>query len=251
MDAPSVERRAGEERFTIEVAGLPVEVVRKPIQNLHLAVYPPDGRVRLAVPQRVSDDAARLAVVNHLGWIRRQRADFARQPRQSAREMVAGESHYVWGRRRKLTVIHHDGPSRVVVRGASALDLYIRPQADAVQREAALAAWYRAEVKARVPALVEAWEPVLGVEVAAWGVKRMRTKWGSCNTAARRIWLNSELAKKPPECLEFVVVHEMVHLLERLHTDRFRALMDHFLPTWRVARSTLNRAPLAHEDWTY
>lgn len=240
-----------EERHEIEVGGVAVEVVRKEIRNLHLAVYPPDGRVRIAVPRRVDDDAARLAVVDRLGWIRRQQAAFARQPRQSAREMVAGESHYVWGRRRRLTVLPHAGASRVVVRGASALDLYVRPDADPAQREAALTAWYRSEIKGRVPDLVAAWEPVLGVSVANWGVRRMRTRWGTCNAAACRIWLNLELAKKPPECLEYIVVHEMTHILERHHNDRFRDLMDDFLPSWRIARDTLNRAPLAHEGWAY
>ena len=240
-----------EARTQITVGGVDVEVVRKDIQNLHLAVYPPDGRVRLAVPARLGEDAARLAVVDRLGWIQRQRDAFARQPRQSAREMVAGESHYVWGRRRRLTVLHHSGAPRVVLRGASGLDLYVRPEARTEQREAALTAWYRDQIKARIPALVAAYEPIMDVSVAEWGVKRMRTKWGSCSREARRIWLNLELAKKPPECLEYIVVHEMAHLLERHHNDRFRALLDGFLPSWRVARDTLNRAPLSHEDWTY
>ncbi len=240
-----------EQRYEITVGGVEVEVVRKAIQNLHLAVYPPDGRVRLAVPDRIGDDAARLAVVDHLGWIHRQQKAFERQPRQSAREMVAGESHYVWGRRRRLRVVEHPGAPRVVVRGASVLDLYVRPDASTEQREAALLAWYRSQTKMRVPALIAAWEPVVGVTVADWGVKRMRTKWGSCSAEAQRIWLNLELAKKPPECLEYIVVHEMTHLLERHHNDRFRSLMDGFLPSWRIAREALNRAPLAHEDWTY
>ena len=228
-----------------------VEVVRKPIKHLHLAVHPPDGRVRVSAPARLDDDAVRLAVVSRLSWVRKQQAAYEAQPRQSARRMLSGECHYVWGRRYRLNVVHHTtGPNRVQPQLNGDLDLHVRPSATARQREATLAGWYRNEIKARVPALIETWEPAVGVPVAEWGVKRMRTKWGTCNVGARRIWINLELAKKPPECLEFVVVHEMVHLLERSHNDRFIALMDDLLPNWRVRRHELNSAfPLAAEDW--
>jgi predicted metal-dependent hydrolase len=235
----------------LEVGGLTVEVDRKAIKNLHLSVYPPDGRVRIAVPLRVDDDAVRLAIVSRLGWIRRQRAGFARQPRQSRREMVNGESHYLWGRRYRLNVIRHTGANGVRVRGRSALDLLVRPGADAERRNAVLRQWYREQLKAEIPALIEKWEPKVGVHVADWGVKRMKTRWGTCNIDARRIWLNLELAKKPPECLEFVLVHEMVHLLERHHDARFVGHMDRVLPPWRTRRDRLNRLPLPHENWTY
>lgn len=228
-----------------------VEVVRKPIENLHLAVYPPDGRVRLAVPEQTDPDAVRLAVVSRLAWIRKRRETFARQRRQSQREMVTGESHYFMGRRYRLNVIIHSGHNDVRLRGGSILDLMVRPTADAERRRVILHEWYRAQLKERIPALIEKWEPVVGVPVREWRVKRMRTRWGTCNREARRIWLNLELAKKPPECLEYIVVHEMVHFLERHHSDRFRALMDSFMPRWRLHRSTLDRAPLAHEDWAY
>lgn len=245
------EGRTGEERHKVEVGGIAIEVVRKDIRNVHLAVYPPDGRVRIAVPLRVSDDAARLAVVDKLGWIRRQRDAFARQPRQSAREMVTGESHYVWGRRVRLNVVETTGRPCVQRRGPTTLDLHVRPGTSVERREAVLTEWHRDQLKAAVPPLIEAWESALGVRVGDWRVRRMRTRWGSCNPDAGRILLNLELAKKPPECLEFIVVHEMVHLLERRHSDRFRALMDRHLPDWRLRRETLNRAPLAHEDWAY
>lgn len=245
------EQPAPERRHVLEVGGLAVDVVRKDIKNLHLAVYPPKGRVRVAVPLHVDDDAVRLAVVDKLAWIHRQRADFERQPRQSKREVVTGESHYLWGRRYRLSVVEHDGPARVRVHGTSRLALHVRPGTSADRRQRVLTEWYRDELKARVPELIARWEPALGVEVAAWGVRKMKTKWGSCTIGARRIWLNLELAKKPPECLEYIVVHEMVHLLERHHNERFVALMDRFLPSWRLYRDTLNRAPLAHEDWGY
>jgi hypothetical protein len=245
------EAQPGAERHTLEVSGIPVDVVRKDIKNVHLSVYPPDGKVRLAVPLHIDDDAARLAVVDRLAWIRRQQRELVEQPRQSKREMVTGESHYVWGQRCLLSVIAHTGPSRVERSGPRQLNLYVRSGADADRRRTVLNDWYRAQVKERVPGLIAEWAPKLGVDVADWGVRSMKTKWGSCNTEARRIWVNLELSKKPPECLEYIVVHEMVHLLERRHTDRFRALMSRHLPGWRLRRDRLNAAPLSHEDWSY
>jgi predicted metal-dependent hydrolase len=239
------------EKHQIHVGGLTVDVVRKSIKNLHLGVYPPDGRVRVAVPLAVSDEAVRLAVIGKLGWIKRQREGFAGQARQSERRMVGGESHYYLGRRLRLRVTEHEGPSRVNLRNTRFLDLSVRPGTVAAERERILQRWYRDQLKALIPPLLEKWQPVLGVQVAEWGIKRMKTKWGSCNVDAHRIWFNLELAKKPPRCLEYIAVHELVHLLERHHNDRFTALMDRFLPQWRTCRDELNGAPLAHETWSY
>ena len=239
------------ETSTLEVSGLAVDVVRKDIKNVHLSVYPPDGQVRIAVPLYIDDDAARLAVIDRLGWIRRQQKELDEQPRQSEREMVTGESHYVWGERCLLNIVRHTGPNRVHKSGPKRLDLYCRADADAGRRREILNTWYREEVKARMPSLVNEWTPKMEVDLADWGVKQMKTKWGSCSTDSRRIWVNSELAKKPPQCLEYIVVHELAHLIERHHNDRFRALLDRHMPTWRHARDELNAAPLAHEDWTY
>ena len=235
----------------ITVSGIAVEVVRKDIKNLHLGVYPPNGRVRVAAPLVVSDEAVRLAVIDKLAWIRRQRARFAEQSRQSEREMVNGESHYFLGRRYRLRVHEHDAPARVALRGVASLDLFVRPGSRAEQREAVLLRWHREQLKALIPPLLEKWQSVLGVQVTAWGIKKMKTKWGSCNVDARRVWFNLELAKKPPQCLEYIVVHELVHLLERHHNERFTALMDDFLPQWRQHRLMLNKTPLGHEDWAY
>ena len=201
----------------IRVSGVSVEIVRKDIKNLHLGVYPPNGRVRVAVPLRVSDDAVRLAVIGKLAWIKKQQAKFEAQPRQSEREMVSGESHYFLGRRYRLRIIEHNGLARVFLRGKSSIDLHIRKGSRAEEREQALLRWYRAQLKALIPPLLDKWQPVLGVQVAEWGVKKMKTKWGSCNSRAKRIWLNLELAKKPVQCLEYIIVHEMVHLIERHH----------------------------------
>jgi len=191
-----------------------------------------------------------LAVIGKLGWIKRQRARFESQPRQSEREMVSGESHYFLGRRYRLRVIKHDGPP-MVARRKSAIELHVRPETSAEQRERVLQRWYRQQLKALIPPLVMKWQAVLGVKIAHWGVKRMKTKWGSCNAESGRIWLNLELAKKPVRCLEYIIVHELAHLVERHHNERFMAIMDQHLPQWRLHRQELNSAPLAHDSWTY
>lgn len=237
-------------RHYIKVSGLQVEVVRKAIKNLHLGVYPPAGRVRVAVPTRVDDEAVRLAVISKLGWIRRQQTRFADQPRQSQREMIAGESHYFQGRRYRLRIVEENAAPKVRI-GGSTLKLSVRPDTDAAKREAVLNDWYRGGLKTVLLDLIAKWQPIVGVEVAGWGVKKMKTKWGTCNANAGRIWLNLELAKKPVQCLEYIVVHEMTHLLERNHNDRFKELMNRFMPQWRLYRDELNRAPLAHETWSY
>jgi predicted metal-dependent hydrolase len=239
------------ERSRITVSGLPVEIVRKAIKNLHLGVYPPNGRVRVAAPVRVHDEAVRLAVISRLGWIKRQRRRFHSQERQSAREYVSRESHYFLGRRYLLNVIEHDGPSQVSRRGNKILELRVPKGASRHRREQILLSWYRKNLKALILPLIKKWEAKIGMKVESWGVRRMKTKWGSCNSADRRIWLNLELAKKPIHCLEYILVHEMVHLAERHHNDRFTMLMDQFLPNWRARRDELNCAPLAHEKWSY
>ncbi len=236
---------------TIEVDGLTIRVVRKNIKNLHLAVYPPDGHVRVAAPLLLDDEAVRLAVISRLGWIRRQQEKFAQQERQGRREYVSGESHYFLGARYRLNLIEQAGAGRVAVRNRQYLDLCMRPGSTAEQRRRVLDGWYRAYLRGVIPALIQKWEGVLGVRVAEWGIRQMKTRWGTCNIAARRIWINLELAKKPAPCLEYVVVHEMLHLLERRHDAHFRALMDHFLPQWQFLRDELNREPLGHEDWDY
>lgn len=233
------------------VNGLAVDVVRKDIKNLHLGVYPPDGRVRVAVPLRVDDEAVRLAVIARLAWIRRQQAKFVGQERQSAREYLSRESHYYLGDRYLLNVIYQDGPPKVMVCSNKTIDLVVRDGSDPVHRERVLLAWYRKQLKQMIAPFIAKWEPIMGVQVAEWGVKEMKTRWGTCNPEARRVWLNLELIKKPVSCLEYIVVHEMVHLLERQHGDRFVAHMDRLMPQWRQRREELNAAPLGHATWEY
>ncbi|MNR03062.1 SprT-like family protein [compost metagenome] len=237
------------ESRNITVSGLIVEVVRKPIKNLHLGVYPPQGRVRVAAPLAVDDEAVRLAVVGKLGWIKRQRAKFQAQPRQSERLMVSGESHYFLGRRYRLRVHETTGSLRIALRGKATMDLFVRTDTTVERCEQVLQDFYRAELKRLVPELLEKWQPKLGVETRAWGIKRMKTKWGTCNIEARRIWLNLELAKKPVQCLEYILVHELAHLHERHHNDRFISLLNQHLPQWHLLREQLNSSHLADERW--
>jgi hypothetical protein len=235
----------------ILVNGLPVHIVRKDIKNLHLGVYPPHGRVRVAAPLRVSDNAVRLAVISKLGWIKRQQARFEAQPRQSEREMVSGESHYFLGRRYRLRFIPSHGRAKVIVRGPGTMELHARAELTADQREKVLLSWYRERLKELIPPLIEKWQNMVGVRAEEWAIRKMKTKWGACNAEAGRIWLNLELAKKPVPCLEYIIVHELVHLLERRHNEKFSDLMNEFLPQWKSQRAELNTAPLAHETWSY
>lgn len=239
------------DRHEIQIAGVAVEVVRKDIKHLHVGVYPPTGRVRVAAPLRLDDEALRLAVVSRLGWIRRRQKGFAGQDRQSQREIVTGESHYFQGRRYMLDVKTGEGAPDVRLVGKASLELRVPPGHDHAQRDAVLQRWYRRQLRSLVPVLLAKWEPQIGKPVSEVRIKKMKTRWGSCSAPARRVWLNLELIKKPVACLEYVLVHELVHLHERHHNDRFLHWMDTLLPAWRVHRDELNRAPLAHEEWTY
>lgn len=234
----------------MQIAGVAVEIVRKPIKHLHVGVYPPTGFVRVAAPQRMDDEAVRVAIVSRLGWIRRQQKAFAGQVRQSKREMVSGESHYFQGRHYLLDLKASDGRPEVAL-GSRAMVLRVPRGYDHAQRDAVLQRWYRRQLRALLPPLLEKWEPRVGKTVSEVRIRKMKTRWGSCNARAGRVWLNLELIKKPRACLEYVLVHELVHLHERHHNDRFLKRMEALMPNWRVHRDELNRAPLAHEDWTY
>ena len=233
------------------VSGIPVQVVRKPIKNLHLSVYPPDGHVRVAVPLHMTDDNIRLAVISRLSWIKKHQASFQAQPRQSEREMVTGESHYVFGKRYRLEVIERRGCHEVAIKNNTTLQLFVNPGTSTQNRALVLNEWYREQLKAQIPDLLNHWQSAIGKQAADWGIKKMKTRWGSCNIAQRRIWLNLELAKKPLECLEYVLVHELVHLLERHHNDRFKAYMDKYLPQWQRCHDILKRESLRNENWVY
>jgi predicted metal-dependent hydrolase len=234
----------------LTVAGLGVDVVYKDIKNLHISVYPPVGRVRVAAPTHVDEDTIRRAIVQRLAWIKRQRAKLLAGDRQSKRQMLSGETHFVWGERYRLDVSRSSGNHRVE-RSGRTLWVVASDGADADERFAVLDRWYRRELKAALPPLLKTWQERLGVEVSRVVVRRMKTKWGTCVIPSASVWFNPELAKKDPRCLEYIVVHELMHLHERRHNERFVELMDHYLPDWRVRRDELNGAPLADEEWSY
>lgn len=235
------------DRSTITVSDLIVHVVRKQIENLHIAVYPPDGLIRVSAPEHMDEDAVRLAVVDRLKWIRDQRDELLAQPRQSVREMVTGESHYVWGKRYRLRVVT-GGASGVEIADRGTLLLTVPTEAERDERAKMLEEWRRRELKGAVPALVTKWEERLDIAQVEWRVRRMRTKWGTCNPEAGRIWLNLQLSQKPRPCLEYVILHEMLHLLEPGHTDRFERLLTEAMPDWRRRRAELRRLPLSGEN---
>ncbi len=234
----------------IDLGGISVDVVRKDIKNVHLGVYPPNGKVRIAAPAWMELDTIRLFAISKLAWIRQQQKKVRAQERETPREYLERESHYVWGRRYLLKIVERDARPLVSLTHRH-LRLQVRPGADTGKREQLLADWYREQVKQAVPALLAKWHPLIGVHAERFHVQRMKTKWGSCNAVARTLRLNTELAKKPPECLEYIVVHELMHLREPTHNDRFVAWMTKLMPHWRDCRDMLNRLPVRNEHWDY
>lgn len=232
----------------IELGGISVDVVKKDIKNVHLSVYPPTGKVRISAPLRMNLDTIRVFAISKLGWIRQQQRKVNEQEREPPREYLDRESHYVWGKRYLLKVIEKDAAPSVELTH-SRLVLHVRPSTGAEKKQAILEEWYRAQLKRAVPPLIAKWERLMGVKVERFFVQRMKTKWGSCSRTAASIRVNTDLAKKPRECLEYIVVHEMAHLLEPTHNSRFIALMDSYMPGWRVYREMLNRLPVRHETW--
>lgn len=234
----------------IRIGDITVDVVKKDIKNLHLSVYPPAGTVRIAAPLRMDLETIRTFAITKLGWIKSQQQKLQEQERETPRDYIERESHYVWGKRYLLHVVEKDTAPAVEL-GHRTLLLQIRPGTGTHKRQAILEKWYRQQLKAELPVLIAKWEALIGVNVKQFFVQQMKTKWGSCNPATATIRLNTELAKKPPACLEYIVVHEMVHLFEPTHNNRFRTLMDRFMPNWHLYRDELNRQPVRHEDWVY
>lgn len=235
----------------IEIGNISVEIVKKDIKNLHLAVYPPHGRVRLAAPENVNDETIRLFTISKLPWIRKQQRRFADQDREPVRNYIQRESHYFLGKRYLLRIIETDKAARVTITNKAFIDLHVKPGTTKMQLQKLMNEWYRAELKKIIPGIIAKWEQRIGVQAEDWGVKQMKTKWGTCNIKGKRILLNLELAKKPVRCLEYIIVHELVHLLERVHNERFLAYMDKFMPRWKFYRNELNKSPVSHMDWEY
>jgi len=234
----------------MQLGDVAVDVVFKDIKNLHLSVHPPTGKVRISAPARMSLDTIRVFAISKLGWINRQQKKLQEQERETPREYLDRESHYVWGKRYLLTVSENDQAPAVELKHSRLL-LRVRPGTDETKRKVLVESWYREQLKKAALPLITKWEPLLGVKVGRVFVQQMKTRWGSCNPGNCSIRLNTDLAKKPRQCLEYIVVHEMAHLLEPTHNARFVALMDQFMPDWRLRRDQLNQLPVRHEDWTY
>lgn len=234
----------------LNLGDIAVDVVLKDIKNVHLSVYPPTGRVRISAPSRMSLDTIRVFAISKLAWIRQQQKKLRAQVREMPREYIDRESHYVWGKRYLLKVVEADAAPEVELKH-SRMILRVRPGTVDEMKQAIVAQWYRDQIKIAVSELIVKWELKMGVRVGRVFVQKMKTKWGSCNPATRSIRLNTDLAKKPSECLEYIVVHEMTHLLEPTHNARFIARMDKFMPDWHVRRDQLNQLPVRHDEWEY
>lgn len=234
----------------LQLGNMHVDVVLKDIKNIHLSVLPPNGKVRISAPLRTNLDTIRVFTISKLGWIKRQQKRLQGQDRETPREYVERESHYLWGKRYLLSVFEGDRPTSLELKH-NRIVLNVRPGTADYKRQAIVEEWYRGQLKQAAPPIISKWESIIGVKVARFFVQRMKTKWGSCNHRTGSIRLNTELAKKPQENLEYIVVHEMVHLLEPTHNSRFVALMDQFMPKWQFHREQLNRFPVSHEEWEY
>lgn len=235
----------------ISIANLEIDVVRKDIKNMHLAVYPPMGRIRLAAPEHTDPEIIRLFAISKLGWIKKHVKGFKESHRESPRKYISGEAHYFLGKKYMLEVKEDASKNFVAIKGTKKITMNIRPDTSYEVRQRLMKEWYRAYLKSVVPELIDKWEQLIEVKCSDWQVKHMKTKWGSCKTETKRILLNLELAKKPPICLEYIIVHELVHLIERNHNDNFIRLLNKLMPKWRLHRDELNRLPVAHVDWDY
>lgn len=228
---------------TLKIGSIDIEIHRKDVKNLNITVHPPLGDVRVSAPLSMSETAVRMAIIGRLTWIKKQQADFNEQRRQSKREMMSGESHYLWGKHYRLNVIERHG-KHVIKKHGHWLDLYVSPNSTVENRRKFIEEFYRSELKIALDELLVEWQKRLQVKMNAYGIRKMKTKWGSCNTDAARTLFNLELAKKPYECLEYIVVHELVHLLVRTHNDEFKALMDLHVPDWKQRKALLKDQPL-------
>jgi predicted metal-dependent hydrolase len=228
----------------LHIGELEIELHRKEIKNLHLSVLPPDGKIRVSAPVIMSDTAIRMAVISRIPWIKKQQSTFFNQSRQSVREMVSGECHYIWGKKYRLNIVATSGQHRIECSHANRLDMYVHATTSTQNKQKLLEAFYRMQLQEKLNLRCSSLLTRIGVDPSFIGIRKMKTRWGSANPLSKRIWLNLELAKKPVECLEFILVHELVHLIERHHNDRFVMYMDQFLPQWRERKALLNSLPL-------
>lgn len=236
--------------MNLKLNELDIEVIQKDIKHVHLSVYPPNGRIKVSAPESMCMDNIRVFVISKLSWIKKQQEKLCAQERETPREYIERESHYFNGKRYLLEIIEHEDPARIELKH-NAIELYIKPCMPIEKRNTILNEWYRQYLKNIIPDIIQKYEKIMDVKVNEFGVKKMKTKWGTCNPEAKRIWLNLELAKKPTECLEYIIVHEMAHLIEPTHNERFISLVNQFMPKWKFHRDELNRLPVRHENWKY
>lgn len=234
----------------IEVGDTQVDVIFKDIKNVHLSVHPPTGRVRISAPRWMKLDAIRVYAISKIEWIKHHQRKFKAQARETPREYLDRESHYVWGIRYLLKVVWRNAPSSVELKH-NHLILSVRPNTSKEKLKILVNKWYRMQLMEALPPLLARWEHELGVKAKRVIARRMKTLWGSCSHKTQSIRLNTDLAKKPTECLEYVLVHELAHLIEPSHNDRFIAIMDRYMPNWKHRRDQLNQLPASHEEWGY
>jgi hypothetical protein len=234
----------------IKLGDIDIEVTLKDIKNVHLSVYPPYGKVKVAAPIRMSLENIKIYIISKLSWIREQQKKFKSQLRETKREFLNKESHYFLGKRYMLKILEINSAPFVVLKHKT-IELHIRPNSDLFKKHSVFENWCRSELKSIVAGLIAKWEKKMGVKCKSFAIRKMKTKWGSCNINNSSILLNLELAKKPYQCIEYIVVHELVHLLERKHNDRFILLMNKYLPEWKQLKKDLNRLPVSHFDWEY
>lgn len=233
----------------IKVGNISITTLHKDIKNIHLGVYPPNGRVRIAAPLKTTDESIRLFAISKISWIKKQKKKFENQKRQTQRDYITGESHYFFGKRYLLNVIEQSSSQRIEIKRKTHLDLHVNSKSYRQRKEKILEKWYREELqKAAIP-IIKKLEKKLKVKVKDLRIKKMKTKWGTCNAEDKRIWINIELAKKPLRCLEYILAHEMTHFFERNHTSRFVSIMDKTLPNWKIIRDELNDSPLGYDSW--
>lgn len=225
--------------MNITISGIPVVIQRKSIKNMHLYVKPPDGHVEVSAPLNLSDESIELFIRTKIGWIKRQQERFSAQPRQTKREYVSGEAFYLWGTQYYLLVNYSNKGNSLIIDGNRAL-LTVRKESTVLQRENYINEWYRTALKKEIERLLPKWEKTTGLYADSWQTKYMTTRWGTCNIQRKKIWLNLQLAKKPIECLEYVILHELAHLQEKHHNKAFIDIMDHYMPTWREVKKKLN-----------
>jgi predicted metal-dependent hydrolase len=233
----------------MHVSNLMIATVKKDIKNMHLGVYPPNGRIRVAVPLKTTDETIRLFVISKMPWIKKQQLKFLNQERQAQKEYVSGESHYFFGKRYRLNIIHTVTRPKIEIRRKTHIDLHIRSDTTVEQREDIFEKFYRSELRDLIPSLLERWQKKAGIRVKEVRIKKMKTRWGTCNPKDGRIWLNLELAKKSLHCVDYVFVHELVHLIEKNHSKRFIQILEYALPHWQSSKEELNKGALSYSKW--